>query len=357
MPNDKLRVGIIGIGLYALMDHVPNFRKTGRAEIVAISRRNPQKLALAKEALGVNEAYTDWREMLDRSRLDAVVVSTPHNAHTEPTLAALQRGLHVLLEKPMCLTSKDAWAMVDAAERASRVLMVGYPNRCLGLWRTVRRTLEEGSIGQVRQVNLAFSSYRRWFWEAEALPEELQGLAEKLTGMPAEFFDDWLNWHRNPAEMGGGMFADIGTHVADLMLWLAGAPPTEVVAFSESAGLSVECFLNIQARLANGVLLSMTSADVVSKDLVGSQQRLVIVGELGMLIDDPEGGVWISRDGARRRVEAEIPDTTKADAFVSAVTEGGENLGPARDGAYAVALTEAAYRSAAEWRIVRVDLH
>src|SRR5438445_192733 len=115
MSPDKLRVGIIGIGFFALASHVPNLRATGKTELVAISRRNPARLAMAKEALNVDRAYTDWREMLDREMLDAVIVCTPHNAHLEPTVAALERGLHVLVEKPIAVTTRDAGAMIRAA--------------------------------------------------------------------------------------------------------------------------------------------------------------------------------------------------------------------------------------------------
>ena len=85
--DDKIRVGIIGLGWWAIERHVPEFRKTGRADIVAVSRRNPERLAMAKEAVGVEYAFTDWREMLDKTKLDAVVVSTPHDHHREPTIA------------------------------------------------------------------------------------------------------------------------------------------------------------------------------------------------------------------------------------------------------------------------------
>ncbi len=113
---DTLRVGIIGMGLIAALGHVPQLRATGRVEIVAACRRDPTKLAMASDALGIPQTYTDWREMLGRAPLDAVVLTTPVHLHTEPTIAALERGLHVLVEKPMALASRDAQAMVDASE-------------------------------------------------------------------------------------------------------------------------------------------------------------------------------------------------------------------------------------------------
>ncbi|MGB5048600.1 MAG: Gfo/Idh/MocA family oxidoreductase, partial [Caldilineaceae bacterium] len=94
MTDQKLRIGVAGIGWYAGTALIPRMRETGRAEIVAISRRNPDRLAQAQEELKIPAAYTDWREMLDKTELDAVVVSTPPNTHAEPTVAALERGLH-----------------------------------------------------------------------------------------------------------------------------------------------------------------------------------------------------------------------------------------------------------------------
>ena len=93
--SDRLRIGIIGIGMIAFVEHVPAIRATDRAELVAVSRRNPEALAQAKEVLGVAEAYIDWRDMLEHSRLDAVIVATSHSSHAAPTIAALvDRPVH-----------------------------------------------------------------------------------------------------------------------------------------------------------------------------------------------------------------------------------------------------------------------
>ena len=90
MSAEKLRVGIIGMGFFAANSHVPDLRGTGRAEVVAAARRSADRLAMAKRELDIPATYTDWREMLAQERLDAVVVSTPHDQHVEPTVAALE---------------------------------------------------------------------------------------------------------------------------------------------------------------------------------------------------------------------------------------------------------------------------
>jgi predicted dehydrogenase len=151
------------------------------------------------------------------------------------------------------------------------------------------------------------------------------------------------------------MFADTGSHYVDLALWLGGAPPVEVVALARSVGLPVESDLNVQARLANDVLISLSSSDGVP----AGTDRLTIYGNLGTLTAEWAGelplDIVLHRVQGRENLVVNIPDTTPTAAFVDSVLEGAPNLSPARDGAYAVALAEAAYRSAGEKRIVGLD--
>lgn len=357
MANELLRVGVIGIGLYATIAHVPQLRQTGRAEVVAISRRNAERLAFSQQQLGVADSYTDWREMLDKAKLDAVVISTPHDQHAEQGLASLQRGLHVLMEKPLALTAADAWKLVAAAQETQRVLMVGYNRRFYGMWRAVKDLLVENGIGQIRQINLQLACYRRMIWEGKKTPW-LRSMLQKETGWPDHYFDEWeegRDWRSNSAESGGGMFSNTGSHFVDLVLWLAGSHPREVVAFSESLGMPAECLLNIQARLGNGVLVSISSADVESGGFSG-QGSLVIIGEEGIVTFDiakPQE-VWVTRGGQREQIAPTIADTNAAAAFVATILDGAPNMSPPHEGAYATAFSEAIYQSAAERRIVTI---
>ena len=154
MTDNKLRVGIIGAGFIAAIAHIPQLRATGRAEVVAIARRDAERLALVQRELAVPEAYTDWREMLDKSRLDAVVVCTPHNLHVEPTLAALERGQHVLLDKPVTDTVEGAQLLVRAAKGSKAVLTVGENVRGMRSWRAVKRAIDAGMVGRLRQISV-----------------------------------------------------------------------------------------------------------------------------------------------------------------------------------------------------------
>jgi len=362
MSNDNLRVGIIGVGSHATHTAMPQLRATGRAEVSAICRRNPEKLAMIQKAFGVPEAYTDWEEMLDQADLDAVVVDTPHYLHAEHTLGALERGLHVLVGKPMALTGQDARDMVETAQRVGRVLMV-YRVPLGGLWHTVKNVIEEGAIGTLRQINIAEMTYRRWFWGVDPIPEEDRALARRMLemmGLPPEAFhyeDDWA-WRADPDKMGGGAFVDNGNAPVFRALWLADSPPLEVVAFTESAGMPVEAYLNAQARLANGVLFSLTFADAGPKPMLQGAYRPAntIIGDEGVLFDDREG-FWLNRGSTQEELVVDLPDTTDEAAFVTTILDGIPNPSSARVGAWGAEFMEAVYTSAAEGRIVRIERH
>lgn len=360
MSAQKLRIGVIGIGWYAGTALIPKLRETGRAEIVAISRRNTDRLALAKQELKVAEAYTDWREMLDKSQLDAVVISTPPHAHAEPTLAALERGLHVFVEKPIALTATDAQRMVAAGAQVDRVLMVGYNARGMGSWRTIKRLLAEGAIGTLRQINVTAAVDLRFIWGGMALPA-----AEQAVFAASSFYGDVFargNWRTLPNAVGGGMFADVGSHIQDIALWLADGSPAQVASFAQSMGSP--SIISALTHLDNGVLLSMTFNDAVSGGETlrpfYSRGEMTFYGDQGQLTADwtrimstEAEEIWLDQERVRRKIEPAFATINSAAAFVATVLDGAPNLCPAHEAARAAILTEAVYRSAAERRMVQ----
>lgn len=356
MSEQKLRIGVIGAGWMGVMVLPPKLQETGRAEVVAVSRRNQERLALAQQHLNVSEGYTDWREMLEVSRLDAVLVCTPHDAHVEPTLAALEKGLHVYLEKPMTIKSADAWRLVEAAEKAGRVLTIGYNARGNNIWRTVKRLLANGAIGPLRQINATLCSDFRAIWQKMRLPAIFQsGIGGDLVA-PG-------NWRTQPERVGGGMFSDSGSHLQDLLLWLADGSPAQVAAFAQQMGDIELSIVDVLARLDNGSSLSITfNATVSGGDEVTfyGQGRVTCYGERGAITVDWSGNgmaakeIWMDQEGERTQVEPDEDSFHPVAGFVATILDGAPNVCPGYEAARAVVLTEAAYRSAETGQTIQV---
>ena len=124
----RLRVGVIGCGLIAQVMHLNYLRElSDRFEIAAVCDLSEAVRAACAREYGVPEQYGSWQELLTRP-LDAVLVLTS-GSHAPIAIAAAEAGLHVLVEKPMCFSVAEGRAMIDAAEKAGKVLMVGYNKR------------------------------------------------------------------------------------------------------------------------------------------------------------------------------------------------------------------------------------
>src|SRR6202142_2632067 len=107
----KPRIGIIGAGWWAVANHIPVLKKFADCEIVAVNRLGKAELAEVQRTFSIDHGFEDYREMLDTVPMDGVVVASPHVLHYEHASAALAKGCHVLVEKPLTTTAKDARAL------------------------------------------------------------------------------------------------------------------------------------------------------------------------------------------------------------------------------------------------------
>jgi predicted dehydrogenase len=130
-----------------------------RLRFVAFAEPNPERREVFAALHGIppERAFTDWRELFARPQLaPAAIVATGDDAHTAPALAALRSGHHLLLEKPMALVPEDCRAIVDAAERADRILQIGHVLRYTPFYRAVHRiAVEEARLGEIQSIFLA----------------------------------------------------------------------------------------------------------------------------------------------------------------------------------------------------------
>jgi len=155
-----LRIGIIGISGIA-GSHVKHLEKIDGAGVTAIADILPEALERRGKEWGIDPAarYLDYREMLADPAVDAAIVCTPNFAHCEPSIAALEAGKHVMVEKPMAMTVAEAERMVAAAKTSGRQLVVGFQMRFSPKARFLKAQREAGVFGDIHYARV--QSWRR----------------------------------------------------------------------------------------------------------------------------------------------------------------------------------------------------
>ena len=191
----KIRVGIIGCGGIANGKHMPSLSRLNNVEMVAFCDVIEKRALDAKQKYGTADAkvYTDYQKLIADKTIEAVYVLTPNKSHSFITIDSLDSGKHVLCEKPMAKTAKEAKAMVEAAKRSGKKLTIGYDNRFRVDSQHLAKVAHNGDLGEIYMAK-AHAVRRR------AVP----------------------TWgvFLNEEEQGGGPLIDIGTHALDLTLWL-----------------------------------------------------------------------------------------------------------------------------------------
>ena len=195
-----VRGAVIGAGGVARLRHIPAFQEAARrglAELVAICDPVATARDTAGDEAGIEARYHDYQDILARDDIDVVTIATPNSSHERIAVEALQAGKHVLCEKPLALSLEGAKRMSAAARAAGRVNSVNYRYRWVPAARYLKTLIETGEVGAVRQI---FMNY----FNAAVLDPTTP-----------------IQWRQTRAE-GGGILADIGSHLIDLSLWLLG---------------------------------------------------------------------------------------------------------------------------------------
>ena len=152
-----LRVALVGVGRIADM-HYLGYSATPMAELVAICDVDPDLLRLRADEWGIDKTYGDFDQLLGDPDVDAVDIITPHYLHAPMTIAALEAGKHVSVQKPMALTIAEADAMIAAAEQAGKLLRVIDNYRFHPPFVRAKQILESGGIGEPMSVRIKTAS-------------------------------------------------------------------------------------------------------------------------------------------------------------------------------------------------------
>jgi predicted dehydrogenase len=199
---EKIKIGVIGLGGVAQLVHLPNLNKLPNVELIAVSEVNRNRLHIISDKFKIEQRYTNYQDLLEKSDVDAVIISTPTNLHKEIAIDCLQAGKDVLVEKPLARTYLEAKQVADIAKKTKRKLMVGMNLRFRPDSMLLRSMITASEIGDPFYVKCGWirqqSSSEKWFTKKE--------------------------------ESGGGVIIDLGIHLLDLVLWLLGYPEVTSVA-------------------------------------------------------------------------------------------------------------------------------
>jgi predicted dehydrogenase len=318
---------IVGCGHIARR-HAAAARRLGMPLIFA-SRDAGRARAYARN-FHASGAYGSYAEALRDPRAAAAVVCTPHDRHLDDTLAALDRGLDVLVEKPIARTLDEADRMIEAAASAGRVLMVGENFRFMPAFRWVRALIERGDVGSLRELHLIARGFRR------------------LTG-----------WRLAQSAAGGGALIDGGIHYVHTLRWWGGEV-RRVLALQPSptfADFEGEDAISFLAMLGDGAV-GFVSTSLAAPGLPRLQWSTV-TGTGGSCFADNRGRLVLRRGEGRLRFRLFRRDLRGHEAmlahFRAAIRAGTPPESDARSGRRDLAIVLAAYRSVAENRSVDLD--
>ncbi len=325
----KLQVAVLGAGAVAQIHHLPAIAASSSAEAVAVVDADAGRAREIAERFGVPSATTDYREILDR--VEAAVLCLPNSLHAPVAIDLLKRGVHVLVEKPMALTGREADAMIAAADEGGATLAVGLNFRFFDSTRLVKDILASGLLGELKGFDLRQGVIPRW-------PFATDFLLRKETA-------------------GGGVLADFGVHVLDLLLvWLGDWASVDYLDDARG-GIESDAEMRLTFR-SGGVEIGGTVEISRTRNLrntclfEGDRASL----EVGIWDPDPVialrlSGAQMSLDGQARprkggsKLSFQDVFVRQIDDFAAAIREGRPPLVPGREGRRSLDLIEACYEA------------
>ncbi|GIO11407.1 oxidoreductase [Cohnella xylanilytica] len=348
-----LKVGVIGVGSISEM-HLKSYRNNPNSELYAICDMNLERAKAVASQYGAAKAYSSHEEMLADPELDAVSICTWNSTHAPISIAALNAGKHVLVEKPLCMTVEEALAVQQAVRSSGRILQVGFVRRYDPNAQLLLRFAEQGEFGEL------------YYAKASIL---------RRLGNPG-------GWFADKSRSGGGPLIDIGVHVIDLCWYLMGRP--KVVSVSGNAyhklgnrsnvkGLSfyqasdydaslntVEDLANALIRFENGASLYVDvsfalhiAQDESSARLFGTKGGFDVIPTLSMVSEKHDTILNVTPQVDNGGFNFEAAFQAEVDHFVDCVLGGKEPISPVEDGVEIMKILCGIYESAREGREIR----
>ncbi len=326
MPEQKIRIGLIGGGGNMRSHVVRRLSRIPEAAIVAVTEPSEDALGRlfeAAPALKKLPTFAEHEKMLDAVEMDAVVISTPHTLHMKEIADSLEHGLHVLCEKPLVCSVEDAKRVIELRDKTGKIVEVSYQRHFHPAFRCAREYVQSGKLGPIHFI----SAYQCQNWWNPQRAKQ---------------------WRADPALSGGGQLNDSGSHLVDILLWVTGLAPKEVFAYVDNRDARVDILSAVSIKFDNGALGNIS---VVGEAAIkGMDEGEYIWGKNGYLAitgtGKPQLTVWDPEGRQVPDVELSAGPASPDHNFIAAILGREKVEAPAECGLRVMQLTEAIWESA-----------
>ena len=324
---EPVRWGVLGVADIAVKRVIPAIQRSGSSEIIAIASRTADRAREAARTLGIPRSYGSYEALLDDPEIEAVYNPLPNHLHVPWTVRAAEAGKHVLCEKPIACSAREARELLPVRDRTGMEIGEAFMVRTHPRWHAVRELVAAGRIGDLKLVLGHFSYYRR----------DPQDIRSRV---------DW----------GGGVLLDVGCYPTTLSRWLFGDEPDEVVGVLErDPEMGIDRLVSALLRFPSGQASFTCGGQLVPyqrTQLLGTEGRIEVEIPFNAPDDQPcRIFVDDGRDLAGGGIETiDFPAVDQyelqADRFSEAVRGLGQVPVPLEDSISNMAVLDALFRSA-----------
>lgn len=339
----KARIAIIGAGWWATTAHIPAIKSHPDAELVAVQSREQSNLEKLARDFDVKHASTRVEEILSLPQLDGVIVSSTPNVHHSQAKAALDRGLHVLVEKPMTFTAAESRELVELAARKKLQLMISCPWHFTAHGIEAKRLIQSGALGEIKMISVLMTN---------PIDKLLRGINTSPThDMENVYVEPCKGSYNDPAVAGGGQIYCQVSHAAAYLTFLTGLPAAEVFARFDRDSSPNDIYNALTITLENGALVNLASTGATP--LRERNYEVRVFGTEAVLQLELWRGTMALTDFAGHRTDFPLlaedqiyPSRAPALNFVDVILGKAPNGSPGELGLAAMEIIEAACESA-----------
>ncbi len=344
----KIRWGILGAGGIADRRTMPGMQLAEHAEIVAVMEIDPEVAERLRAKYDAKRAYTDEAELLKDPEIDAVYIASPIACHARQAMLAADCGKHILIEKPLAMTSEEGEKVIAYCREKGVKIAAGLMMRFGAYVQAMKKAIEEGKIGDVVSC---FAHFTCWY-------PDIPG-----------------SWRQTKASAGGGALMDMGVHCIDLIRYVTGQDVKQVAAMHDTLTFNyeVEDSSTLVMRMEKGALATVQSnfnipdeAALWRLEFFGTRGRLAGNGVIGQIDGGTVDALFMEDVGgydaqqsheskaAKAELEVEFGNayTREVESFCLSLLNDTPLEVPAEEAVAAQKVIEAAYKSNDEAKLI-----